>query len=95
MTRRRWPKGTWMKVISQDVLKALIRARNLSYGDVGEMADCHRSMVSQLANGDRTSCTPELAERIARCLGVSIDVLFVPKVSADSGRLVSGERMAS
>lgn len=83
---RRWPKGTWMRLTSKDTLRALIKQRGLSYGDIGQMADCHRTMISQLVNGNRTSCTPELAERIALCLGVPSEVLFVAQASATSGR---------
>lgn len=83
---RRWPKGTWMRLTSKDTLRALIRQRGLSYGDIGKMADCHRTMISQLVNGNRTSCTPELAERIALCLGVPSEVLFVAQASAASGQ---------
>lgn len=83
---RRWPEGTWMKLTSKDTLRALIKQRGLSYGDIGTMAGCHRSMVSQLANGHRTSCTPPLAERIALCLGVPSEVLFVAQTSAPSGQ---------
>lgn len=83
---RRWPKGTWMKLQSKDTLRALIKQRGLSYGDIGEMAGCHRSMVSALTNGHRTSCTPELAEKIALCLGVPSEVLFVANASATSGQ---------
>lgn len=86
MARKRWPEGTWMKITSKDTLKALIKQRGLSYGDIGEMADCHRTMISALANGHRTSCTPQLAERIVRCLDIPLEVLFVPHASAVSGR---------
>jgi len=95
MTRRRWPKGTWMKLISEATLKALIQQRGLSYRDVGDMCGCHRSMIAQLANGARTSCKPVLAENIARCLMVPLEILFEPRASAVSGYRVSGERMAS
>lgn len=84
--RRNWPKGTWMRLTSKDTLRALIGQKGLSYRDVGELANCHRSMISQLANGHRTSCTPPLAEKIAVCLGVPLEVLFVPHASADGGR---------
>jgi transcriptional regulator with XRE-family HTH domain len=84
-----------MKIISEATLKALIQQRGLSYGDVGEMCGCHRSMISQLANGDRTSCKPTLAENIARCLNVPLELLFVPRASATSGQSISGERIAS
>lgn len=83
---RRWPKGTWMKLTSKDTLKALIKQRGLSYGDVGLSAGCHRSMISALANGHRTSCTDKLAERIALTLGVPSEVLFVPQLPTASRR---------
>jgi len=83
--RRNWPKGTWMKLTSKDTLRALIKQKGLSYRDIGDLADCHRSMISQLANGHRTSCTPILAEKIAVCLGVPREVLFVERTSAASG----------
>lgn len=92
---RRWPKGTWMKLTSKDTLRALIKQRGLSYGDIGEMAGCHRTMVSQLVNGNRTSCTPELAEKIALCLGVPSEVLFVAHPSASSGQNIKGRRAAA
>jgi transcriptional regulator with XRE-family HTH domain len=82
-----------MQVQNKDFLKATIQQRNLSYADVAEMADCHKSMIGQLASGHRTSCTPELAERIARCLGVPRGLLFVERASAVSGSGVSGERI--
>ena len=84
-----------MKLTSRDTLKALIRQRGLSYNDIGQMAGCHRSMISQLANGHRTSCTAELAERVALCLGVPSEVLFVANASAGSGRNARTMRSAA
>lgn len=82
---RRWPKGTWMKLQSKETLRALIKQRGLSYQDIGTLADCHKSMVSQLVNGHRTSCSAELAEKLAVILGVPREVLFVAHASAASG----------
>lgn len=95
MKRRHWPEGTWMKLTSTDTLRALIEQSKLSYRDIGEMSGCHRSMISQLVNGHRKSCGPDLAENIARCLGVPRKILFVEQASAGRGRSISGERMAS
>lgn len=95
MAKRHWPKGTWMQVISKDTLKALIQQRGLSYADVGEMAGCHRSMIGQLVSGHRISCKPTLAENIARCLGVPVELLFLPRASAASGRVVTDERISA
>jgi transcriptional regulator with XRE-family HTH domain len=92
MATRRWPKGTWMKLTSKDTLRALMKQRGLSYADVGRAAGCHKTMISALANGYRPSCTPKLAERIAQCLAVPLEVLFVPNASADSGHIVQRGR---
>jgi transcriptional regulator with XRE-family HTH domain len=82
-----------MKLTSQETLKALIKQRRLSYNDIGEMSGCHRSMISQLVNGHRKSCTPDLAENIARSLGVPREVLFVDRTSATGGRDERQERI--
>lgn len=82
---KRWPKGTYMKLNNRDMLRALIEHSGLSYQDIGTMAGCHRSMISQLVNGHRKSCTGPLAERISLCLGVPSELLFVAHVSAGSG----------
>ena len=87
--KRRWPKGTWMKLTSKDTLRALIKQRGLSYGVIGEMCGCHRSMISALVNGHRTSCTPDLADKIAVVLGVPLEVIFVTHASAASGRQIN------
>lgn len=75
-----------MKLISKDTLRALIKQRGLSYQQIGDMADCHRTMISALVNGHRSSCTEDLAKRIAVILAVPLEVLFVQSASAVSGR---------
>lgn len=75
-----------MKLTSKDTLRALIKQRGMSYADVGRAVDCHRSMISALVNGHRSSCKPRTAERIALCLGVPLEVVFVPQASADAVR---------
>ena len=91
--KRRWPKGTWMKFKpeSPDVLRALMKSRSMSYTDVGRGAGCHRTMISALVNGHRTSCTDELADRIALVLGIPTEVLFAPQVPTASGRSANGK----
>lgn len=74
-----------MKLTSKDTLRALIKQRGLSYKDLGDMAGCHKTMISALVNGHRASCTADLGERIARCLSVPSEVLFVARPSAGSG----------
>lgn len=83
---KRWPKGTWMKLASPDTLKALIRQRDLSYADVARAAGCHKSFIGALANGTKSTCKPVTGERIAKCLQVPVEILFVASVSPDGGR---------
>jgi plasmid maintenance system antidote protein VapI len=84
-----------MKLTSGKILRGLMDSRNVSNADVAMAAGCGRTWISALVNERRTSCTPEVAERIARYLQVPLEVLFIPKTSAVSGRAVSDERIAS
>lgn len=73
-----------MRVKSPDLLLALMSAANLSYGQTADFAKCHKSFISHLASGRRSSCTTELAERIAEVLKVDVKVLFDPRPSTSS-----------
>lgn len=95
--KTRWPRGLWMRVISGDRLRTLIANKGLSYQQFADDVKtdevrCSKSMVGHLCTGERTSCTPELAERIARRLEVPIDVLFVPSISLDAGHSLPQRR---
>ena len=85
-SRKRWPTGTWMKLISGNRLRNIMDKHDLSNADVALSAGVGRTFISALVNGRRSSCTPKVAERIAERLQVPLDVLFVPRVTADSGR---------
>jgi hypothetical protein len=61
-------------------------AKHLSNADVALSAKVGRTFISALVNERRTSCKPAVAERIAERLQVPIEVLFVPRASAVSGR---------
>ena len=91
MTRRRWPKGTWMRLRNPDLLRAFLGdkkdGKKMSQRELADFVDCHPSMINHLTSGRAASCTPELAERIAKVLGVPLDVLFeARKASASSTR---------
>jgi len=90
--RKRWPKGTWMRLNSGELLKALMKTKGLSNADVGAHARVGRTFISALVNGRKTSCTPRTAELIAERLEVPLTVLFMPKASAASGQTVSAKR---
>lgn len=85
-SRRRWPKGTWMKLQSGNLLRGLMDKKHLSNADVALAAGVGRTFISALVNGRRSSCTPKVALRIADRLEVPIEFLFVPRVSTVSGR---------
>lgn len=81
MTRKRYPKGTWMKLASSDTLKALMEQRRFSHEQMARYAGCSRGFISHLTAGRKSSCTPQLAARIAEALDVPLEVLFVPRIS--------------
>lgn len=82
--RKRWPKGTWMKLRSPDTMRALMNQYQMSLGLLADYAGCSKGFISHLLSGRRSSCTPVLAERLSRSLHVPVEVLFEPKMSTSS-----------
>lgn len=93
--KKRWPKGTWMKLRSGTLLRSLMDTQNVSNADVGMAADCGRTFISALVNGRRTSCKPVTAERIALYLRVPLELLFEPNESIGSGRSIKTREKAA
>lgn len=91
--KKRWPKGTWMKLTSGKILRGCMDTKGLSNAELAMAVlkdngdPVGRTFISALVNGRRTSCTPRVAEGIARRLDVPLEVLFVPKTSATSGQI--------
>lgn len=83
--RKRWPKGTWMKLHNGKILRGLMDAKHLSNADLAKHAGVSRTFISALVNERRTSCTPRVAECIAERLEVPLVVVFDPRPSAGSG----------
>lgn len=73
---RRWPKGTWMKLRSAATLRALMEQESLSLAELGRAAGCSKGFISHLLAARRKTCTPVLAQRIAKTLRVPLEVLF-------------------
>lgn len=94
-TRRRWPEGTWMRLTSGKILRGLMDAKHLSNADVALSAGVGRTFISALVHERRTSCKPRTAERIAERLEVPLEVLFVARESAASGRNVKPKKAAA
>lgn len=94
-TRKRWPKGTWMRLTSGKILRGLMDRHGVSNADLGRAAGVGRTFISALVNERRTSCRPEVAEFIAERLQVPLEVLFVAKTTALSGRNDKRQKVAA
>lgn len=84
--RRRYPKGTWMKLRSKEILIAFMDDKHFSTARLATYAGCSRSMIGHLRSGYKTSCTPALADRISEALDVPRVALFDERASAQSSR---------
>jgi transcriptional regulator with XRE-family HTH domain len=73
-----------MRLRSPDTMRALMAQYNMSLGLLADYASCSKGFISHLLAGRRSSCTPLLAERIARSLHVPVEVLFEPRMSTGS-----------
>lgn len=89
---RRWPKGTYMQLISAERLRSFIgpeSEKKMSGRQLARMIDKHPSFIDHLLSGRSRSCKPITAQRIARALEVPLDVLFVPataSIASPSGK---------
>lgn len=84
--RKRYPKGTWMKLRSKEILIAFMDDKDFSTGRLAQYSGCSRSFIGHLRSGYKTSCSPELADRISEALSVPTVALFDQRASAGSGR---------
>lgn len=74
---KRYPKGSWMRLSSPEMLRATMARRNFSMARLARYAGCSKSMVGHLVTGHKSTCTPELAIRISEALDVPTELLFV------------------
>lgn len=95
-SRRRWPKGTWMRLKSRQVLRAFVGdprkdpTKKMSGRRLAKYAEVHPSFIDHLLAGRRSSCEPRTAELIAEALDVPLTVLFDPMTP--SGAVVLDKR---
>ncbi|WP_193606723.1 helix-turn-helix transcriptional regulator [Nocardioides lijunqiniae] len=66
-----------MQLSSPEMLAATIRRRGLSLADLARQSGCSKSMVGHLVTGHKTTCSPQLAARIATALDVPLELLFL------------------
>lgn len=91
LKRRRWPKGTWMKLKSKDILRAFLESGGVSHRDLARFVECHQSFIGHLTAGRRKTCTPKTATRIAQFLNVPLEVLFDVEVPTGKQSIVKGQ----
>ena len=96
--RRRWAKGTYMKLQSAERLRSFLVTREdiaaykagrpignkMTQRGLADRVGVTGGFINHLTSGRKSACTPEVAERIAEVLGVPLEVLFDVKVSGAS-----------
>lgn len=74
-----------MELTNPDLMRALMDQRGLSGRRLAHNARCTEGMIRHLLTGRNKSCTPGLARRICKELGLSDEsLLFVAKVRMNS-----------
>ena len=81
-----------MKLRSGATLRALMDQNGKSLRDVARYADRHWTFIGQLAREERTTCKPDVAERIADLLNVPLSVLFDVPLSSTEVHSVQNKR---
>lgn len=89
--RKRWPKGTWMRLISPDTLKALMDQKGFTGARLARASGKSGAFISQLRNGVRRSCKADTAKHIAEALDVPLTLLFDPQLPSSETRTVKRE----
>lgn len=84
-----------MRLISEDRLRRQMTAVGVSYQDLADSARVSKGFISHLVKARKKTCTPRVAEAIARRLGVDMELLFVPSVSIDTGRGIQQRKVAA
>lgn len=79
--RRRWPKGTYMRLISAERLRSFVGpegSKKMSGRRLARAIGKHPSFIDHLLAGRSSTCRPVTAQRIAEALEVPLEILFVP-----------------
>ena len=79
--RRRMARGRWMKLKDPNLLRQYMEASDFSQARLARYAGVSRQFINQLLNGDRTTCTPAVGERIEEAVRVLPSTLFVESKS--------------
>lgn len=76
----------------------LVDHKKISQRELAERVGVHRSFINHLTAGRSTTCTPDVADRIAEVLNTPVSLLFVenepPIISLEKKRQASTLAMA-
>ncbi|WP_122262177.1 helix-turn-helix transcriptional regulator [Ornithinimicrobium cerasi] len=75
-----------MKLKDRELLLEYMKLGDFSQARLGRYAGVSRQFINQLCTGERTTCTPAVADRIEEGLRVLPHTLFAPNKSHDTGR---------
>ena len=78
-----------MKLRDHQLLVRYMEDRDMSQARLGRYAEVSRQFIHYLATGQKTTCTPAVAERIEEALGLLKGTLFEPKGSPQAQLLTS------
>lgn len=62
--------------VHRDLLNQVRRRRGFSIRSLAEKAKASNSTISAICTGERVSVSRDLAQRVAKALGVDVDLLF-------------------
>lgn len=93
--RRKRSKGTWMQLRDAELLVGYMDHADFSQARLARYAGCSRQFISYLVNGDRRTCTKEIAALIEEALRVLPGTLFVPNKSSATRRSDTKPRTAA
>ncbi|MHA7145478.1 helix-turn-helix domain-containing protein [Arthrobacter sp. TmT3-37] len=83
-----------MRLNSSSTLRALMEQNRISLGMMADYVGCSKGFISHLLAERRRSCTPLLADRIARVLHVPTSVLFTEHKSPSAVQRVKQKERA-
>lgn len=81
-----------MKLKEPQLLAAYMKAEGFSQARLARYAECSRQFIWALLNGDRSTCTKEVGERIEEALGVLPGTLFLSSVSSGERQVVKARK---
>lgn len=78
-----------MKLKDPELLAAYMEAKGFSQARLSRHAECSRQFIWALLNGDRTTCTKFVGDRIEEALSVLPGTLFLDSLSSDARPVVA------